>query len=86
VSDDQLPGTTDRPSIREAAAAAWAATLGEGPPADEDNFFDSGGDSVQALNLIAELSGELDLAIPVTTVLLAPSFGALVAELSRLDG
>jgi acyl carrier protein len=88
MGDQLSPSTTvgtGAAHLRECAAAAWEAVLGEGPPADDDNFFDCGGDSVHALVLIAELSAELDVAIPVTTLLRTPTFGGFVAALTELS-
>lgn len=73
-----------QPQVREVAAAVWQEVLGDGPPADDDNFFDCGGDSVYALSLIATLTEELNLSIPVTTLLRAPTFRAFVETLAEL--
>jgi hypothetical protein len=65
--------------VRAVAAQAWRNVLGGGEYADTDDFFDSGGDSALALLVIAEVAGELDLRVPMTALLEAPTLGEFVA-------
>jgi acyl carrier protein/thioesterase domain-containing protein len=65
-----------------AARAAWASVLGQDPIDDEDNFFEAGGDSLSALELITILSDELGIGIPMAEFYRAPTFGGLVRLLA----
>lgn len=69
-----------------AARAAWASALGEDPVDDEDNFFEAGGDSLSALELITILGDELGISIPMAEFYRAPTFGDLVRLLAGAIG
>jgi acyl carrier protein len=70
--------------IRESIATAWQrATRGDAPD-DDDSFFETGGTSVAALAMLAELQSELGARIPLTLLIEHPTFGGLVARLGTL--
>lgn len=74
---------TDGDRVTRAAAQAWREALGAPAPGPETDFFDAGGDSLNALTLTLALERALGLELPVTLIHEAPSFGALCAALRR---
>jgi acyl carrier protein/thioesterase domain-containing protein len=69
--------------IAASARRAWTAVLGEVPLDDDENFFEAGGDSITAVELIMELSYEFETTIPVAELFRAPTLGGLVAAVER---
>ena len=69
--------TAPRDPIEELLAAEWAAVLGERVAGREigvhDNFFDLGGHSLMAFQLIARLLDSLGIELPVRTLFEAPT-------------
>jgi amino acid adenylation domain-containing protein len=80
------PGCAD-PEL--AASVAWRAQLGSAP-ADGDDFFANGGDSLLATWLVARIAETTGLPVEVADVFDHPEFGALTGHLrslrSRLPG
>ncbi len=66
-------------SVADAAHAAWTNVLGADPVDEEDNFFEAGGDSLSALELITLLGDEFGTNIAMAEFYRAPTFGGLVA-------
>jgi acyl carrier protein len=68
---------------RELLCALFAEALGIDRAGPDDDFFELGGQSVQALVLAARIRAELGLEVPVAVLFDAPT----AAELDRvLDG
>ncbi|MGL4340200.1 MAG: phosphopantetheine-binding protein [Rhodoglobus sp.] len=61
-----------------AVRRAWKIVLGQAPADSEDNFFEAGGDSLSALELITIVAGELGVTIPMAALYSTPTFGELV--------
>lgn len=60
--------------------------LGSEPLDDDDNFFEAGGDSLSALELVTILGDELGSSVPMAELYRAPAFGDLVALFSATLG
>jgi aryl carrier-like protein len=67
---------------RELLCALFAEVLGVERAGLDDDFFDLGGQSVQAMVLAARIRAELGVDLPVAALFDAPT----VAELDRLLG
>jgi len=61
--------------------AIWQETLGRSDVSVTDNFFDVGGDSLAALNLVAALEKLLGKSIPMHLLIEHPSIAELAREL-----
>jgi acyl carrier protein len=75
--------------LRTGIAEAWCQSLKTHAPADEDDFFSLGGDSLAATTLISKLRSLTQLQLPLALVFSNSSFGSLadavLAEVLR-DG
>jgi len=60
-----------------AVARAWGTVLRAPVRGPEEDFFESGGDSLKAISFIVELEGALGLALSPTLLNEAPKFGPL---------
>jgi acetoacetyl-CoA synthetase len=57
--------------------AIWERVLGRSPISPNENFFDLGGDSLRAVELVAEIEALTGHEFPVTLLFEAPSISAL---------
>jgi phthiocerol/phenolphthiocerol synthesis type-I polyketide synthase E len=74
-----------RRSRTEAAVArAWEAVLGRPGLGPDDDFFDLGGDSLRALQVLSRLRGELDGEVPMRLLFESPSVAGFAAAIDRL--
>ncbi|MCX7514606.1 non-ribosomal peptide synthetase [Frateuria sp. STR12] len=73
-----------RDALEQRVVTAMAAVLGS-EPGVEDNFFERGGHSLLAAQLVARLNRELELALPMRTVFEAQT-AARLAEAIRAAG
>jgi thioesterase domain-containing protein/acyl carrier protein len=64
-----------------AITAIWERVLGHSPIDPDENFFDLGGDSLRAVELMAEIETLSGRELPVTLLFEAPSVSALSAAL-----
>ncbi len=71
--------------IARSVALAWQEILNSPVGGADDDFFESGGDSLQAIAFILRVEEALGLELPVTLVNEAPTFGAFCDAL-RADG
>ncbi len=69
-----------RTPLEEALAGIWAQVLGLERVGIHDNFFDRGGHSLQAAQLVARIQAALSRKVSIRDVFLAPT----VAELAEL--
>ena len=65
--------------IREHVAKIWMNLLKVEEVTDESDFFDSGGTSIVAVYLAADIQNECQLAVDAIEIILNPKFGQLVA-------
>ncbi|WP_238367506.1 AMP-binding protein [Mesobacterium pallidum] len=83
-----LAGDTAAPRTGTAAVVAetWQSVLKAPPPADDEDFFDAGGDSLSAMEFLSNLRDRLGRPIPDNLLFEAPRFGAFVARLDDSAG
>jgi amino acid adenylation domain-containing protein len=72
-----------RGPIEEVVASIWAEVLGLEQIGSTDNFFDIGGQSLKAVQVVARLSELLRVELPVTTVFEAPTVQSLASVVER---
>jgi amino acid adenylation domain-containing protein len=86
VRNERLSFRDEEPALGDGIALTiarvWQAVLRVPVARPEDDFFDSGGDSLQAINFIFELERALGLELSPTLLNEAPRFGQL-CELLR---
>jgi acyl transferase domain-containing protein/acyl carrier protein len=90
----QAPQSTPRPMTSPTAqapprgdaerriAAVWQRVLGVEPIGLQDNFFDLGGNSLLALQVVSDLSRDLGMDIAPVTLFEAPTVSALARRLA----
>jgi amino acid adenylation domain-containing protein len=78
----RAPGTI----IETVVADLYARLLGRSRVGADEGFFDLGGTSLQAMQLVARLRDELAVDVDVTEVFLAPAPGPLAAVLRDRHG
>ena len=76
----QAKFTAPRTSVEERLTEIWASVLGIDPPGIHDNFFQSGGDSLAATQVVARLRHEFQVELPIESLFDKPT----VAELAEL--
>ena len=69
--------------IEEVVASIWAEVLGLEQIGTTDNFFNIGGQSLKAVQVVARLSEVLAVELPVATVFEAPTVQALARVVER---
>jgi amino acid adenylation domain-containing protein len=65
-------------------AALWTEVLGVGRVGRQDNFFDLGGNSLRAMQIVWRVRGALHLDLPVRDLFEHPTLAALAARLDAL--
>ncbi len=81
--DDTRRTSFDDDPICGAVARVWEAMLLVPVRSSEDDFFDSGGDSLKAMAFVLELERALHLEIALTLINEAPTFGQLCEALRQ---
>jgi len=66
--------------LEEEIAAIWRTVLGLGSVGLEDNFFDLGGHSLRAAEVIFQLGERIGTPLPIATLFRAPTITALATE------
>ena len=64
---------------RERLRDLWAQALGTTPNNDEEDFFDQGGDSLAAVELMARIRSTFGIELSIGLLLDARTYGALLA-------
>ena len=73
--------TTPRDQLEHQVAQAMASVLGGVAPGVYDDFFERGGHSLLAAQLVARLNRELDVALPLRAIFDAPTVARLAATI-----
>jgi len=93
---DLAAGTEAAPAAEGAAAgtsgetvashvmAAWEIALGEAPDSPDADFYDAGGDSLSALELLTELEERLGVRLELDDVFAGPTLGELIRQVRAL--
>jgi amino acid adenylation domain-containing protein len=74
-----------RTELEKKLASIWAKLL-PGPVSIQDSFFESGGNSLLAVRLMALLQQEVGRELPLATLFEKPTIELLAASLSDTDG
>ena len=69
--------------LEQRVAQVWQRILGKDQIGVHDNFLDLGGNSLLGLQLVTELSQELDVQIAPVTLFEFPTIRALAGQLRR---
>jgi non-ribosomal peptide synthetase component F/thioesterase domain-containing protein/acyl carrier protein len=69
--------------IARSVAQVWRDILNLAVSSPDDDFFESGGDSLQALSFTLKVEEALGVELPVTLINEAPSFGAFCSMLRQ---
>ena len=64
----------------------WGRALEIAPVDDSSNFFDLGGDSLSAIELVTAFEEETGLVFPIELLFLDGTLGAIRQELERESG
>ncbi|MET7280053.1 phosphopantetheine-binding protein [Kribbella sp. NPDC005582] len=67
--------------MRTVAVDTWRDVLQVEAADESDNFFESGGDSMLALELLQRLETETGIEIPVETLFVDGTLGAIIGAL-----
>lgn len=76
------PAAISRAEAERALVAIWLETIGVAPAALEQNFFEAGGDSVSAVQVVALINQRLGMTLPVAAFLDQPTVAALAARIA----
>ena len=75
-----LPATIEsNAQLEQQLQARWESLFGFAPIGRDDNFFELGGNSLLAVRLLAEVRRLTGRALPLATLLVAPTIRSLVA-------
>lgn len=69
--------------LETALEALWAEVLGYGGIGTQDRFFELGGSSIQAIQVVGRLSRLLDLRVPIAQFFSAPTIRGLAGWLAN---
>jgi acyl-coenzyme A synthetase/AMP-(fatty) acid ligase/thioesterase domain-containing protein/acyl carrier protein len=81
VAAETEEGAATGDRIEQTVAQVWQQVLCATVRGPEDDFFESGGDSLKAITFMMELEGALDLELPLTLITEAPKFAGLCEAL-----
>ena len=68
-----------RPELAERMCRIWEAALGAGPVQPDDDYFALGGDSLQAIEILAEVQAVFGARLPMSSLFDAPTPARLAA-------
>jgi acyl-coenzyme A synthetase/AMP-(fatty) acid ligase/acyl carrier protein len=76
--------TAPRTSVEESISEIWTEFLGVAPISVDDNFFDLGGHSIIATQVISRLHDVFQVALPLRAIFEAPTVSALAKSVETL--
>ena len=74
-----------RTPLEQQLAAIWADVLGTERIGVDDNFFDLGGHSLAATQVISRMRKTLDLDLPLRSFFEAPTLAAIAAAAAQIS-
>ena len=74
---------TPRTVVEEMLSAIWCDVLQGAPPGIDDNFFDCGGHSLIAAQLIARIADAFSIELPLRTLFEAPTIRTLAPRIEE---
>lgn len=79
------PSGAQRPNgaIEETLATIWTETLGAEPLGVHQNFFEAGGHSLMAAQMLARVENALGLTLPISTLFHAPTIALLARAIEE---
>jgi len=83
-SDDQSGYVPPSTPVEEALAGIWADVLGLKRVGMHDDFFELGGDSLQAMRILARIESTLGVALPVASFFEMTSLGEAAQAVEQL--
>lgn len=86
ATESAISGTGDPTETAALVRRAWAEALGHDEFTDEDHFFQVGGHSLGALQVVRELGTALDRRISVRVLFRNPTVGSLTEALGADAG
>lgn len=72
-------------AVEERLAAIWRETLGRSPHSADENFFEAGGDSLQAVDVQLRIENAWSIALSPSMLIEWPTFRDLAEHLRRRD-
>lgn len=72
-------------AVEERLAAIWRVILGHPPRHVDENFFEAGGDSLQAVDLQLRIENEWNIALSASALIEAPTFRQLADHVRRRE-
>jgi phthiocerol/phenolphthiocerol synthesis type-I polyketide synthase E len=78
------PGTPPATELEATIAGIWSRMLGVDRVGVDDDFFDLGGDSLIAVQLIAQLRKAVGVRLPMRSLFEAPTVAGLAARVEQL--
>ncbi|HEY0603647.1 MAG TPA: amino acid adenylation domain-containing protein, partial [Herpetosiphonaceae bacterium] len=81
--DREVPLVAPRTALEQAIAQIWAEVFGLQQVGIEDNFFDLGGHSLAAMQVLARLREQLDQDLTLSVLFKAPTIAKLAEALER---
>ncbi|GAA2695426.1 phosphopantetheine-binding protein [Nonomuraea recticatena] len=70
--------------VYESLTADWALVLGRDLSGPDDDFFEAGGHSLAAIQLVARIRARYGIEVPVACVFTHSTAGGLAEEIARL--
>ncbi|ELR68460.1 Long-chain-fatty-acid--CoA ligase [Fulvivirga imtechensis AK7] len=71
--------------VQETLADIWIKELGVSSPGIDDNFFESGGHSIKAIRMLAEIYQRLNVTLTLRDVFLTPTIRELGEKIRQLS-
>lgn len=84
--DFNHPLSVGSTSVLDAVLAAYRRILNDPGVMPDDDFFDIGGDSMKALDVMAAIEDELDIHIDVGTFFICPTARDLARDIAEPAG
>lgn len=84
-ADNEASADAGSDNAHAAVVRAWETVLGAPPDSDDESFFEAGGDSLAALEMIEILATRLGSVLPMADLYRAPTVSEMVARFHAGD-